>query len=83
MPKVKAAAVGILAFGSLIDHPGWEIEEVIIEQKTDVLTPFKVEFARASKTRAGAPTLVPVGIGGSRIRAHLLNSAPNRCVRSR
>src|SRR5262249_875250 len=66
------ATVGILAFGSLIDHPGWEIEEVIVERKTGVVTPFRVEFARASQRRAGAPTLVPVTTGGSPVRAHLL-----------
>jgi len=72
LPKVKAATVGILAFGSLIDHPGWEIKEVMVERKTDVLTPFRVEFARASQRRSGAPTLVPVRTCGSRIRAHVL-----------
>src|SRR5262249_32277735 len=72
MPEVKGATVGILAFGSLIGHPGKEIEEVIVERKTDVLTPFRIEYARASQGRAGAPTLVPVQTGGSRIRAHLL-----------
>jgi hypothetical protein len=70
MPEV--ARVGILAFGSLIGHPGKEIEEVIVERRTDVLTPFRIEFARASQSRAGAPTLVPVQTGGSHIRAHLL-----------
>jgi hypothetical protein len=68
----NAGAVGILAFGSLIDHPDWEIEEVIIERKTGILTPFRTEFARASQRRAGAPTLVPVMSGGSRIRAQVL-----------
>jgi hypothetical protein len=29
-----------------------------------ILTPFKVEYARSSRTRGGAPTLVPVDGGG-------------------
>jgi hypothetical protein len=55
------ARIGILAFGSLIRKPGDEIEavEVKSERKSGVLTPFKVEFARASRKRGSAPTLVP------------------------
>jgi hypothetical protein len=60
-------AVGILAFGSLIDRPGWEIDEGIIGRKAGVLTPFSVEFARKSVKRGGAPTLVPVEVSGSRV----------------
>jgi hypothetical protein len=43
--------VGILAFGSLIAKPDWEIEEAIIRRKTGVLTPFRVEFAVPISTR--------------------------------
>jgi cation transport regulator ChaC len=50
--------LGILAFGSLINHPGWEIEEAIIARKSGIRTPFGVEFARKSRKRAGAPTLL-------------------------
>jgi len=45
------AKLGILAFGSLIDDPGWEIEEAIIARKSGIRTPFAVEFARKSKKR--------------------------------
>ena len=50
--------VGILAFGSLIGDPGDEIAPHITTTIA-CKTPFKVEFARTSKSRAGAPTLVP------------------------
>ena len=52
--------IGILAFGSLITDPGWEIEEFTAEVIPGVETPFPVEYARRSTSRAGAPTLVPV-----------------------
>jgi hypothetical protein len=53
--------IGIVAFGSLIDDPGEEIEamEIRNERRQEVETPFAVEFARSSRGRAGAPTLVP------------------------
>src|SRR5262245_1570413 len=57
-------SVGILAFGSLIDEPGPEIEEATTSRITGIFTPFGVEFARSSVTRAGAPTLVPLPSGG-------------------
>lgn len=66
------SSVGILAFGSLIANPGWEIEEAIVGRKTGVLTPFSVEFARESGKHSGAPTLVPVTVGGSPVKAHIL-----------
>jgi hypothetical protein len=66
------ASVGILAYGSLIAKPGWEIEEAIVDLKTDVLTPFSVEFARKSVNRGGAPTLVPVAVGGSPVLGQIL-----------
>jgi len=50
--------LGILAFGSLIDDAGDEIRDKII-MRIKTTTPFGVEFARYSKTRGGAPTLVP------------------------
>ena len=56
--------IGILAYGSLITHPGPEIESVLDHVIPDVLTPFPVEYARRSRSRAGAPTLVPIPIGG-------------------
>lgn len=36
-----------------------------------ITTPFKVEFARQSQTRKGAPTLVPVEVGGARVPARI------------
>ena len=63
--------IGLLAYGSLITDPGWEIEKVRTDTVTDVLTPFPVEFARSSgKRRGGAPTLVPYQNGG-RVRAQV------------
>jgi hypothetical protein len=64
--------IGIIAFGSLITEPGQEIAAAIVRNVPDILTPFSVEFARSSRTRAGGPTLVPVETGGSPVRAHLL-----------
>jgi len=55
--------IGILAYGSLISHPGVEIERILDHVIPDVLTPFPVEYARRSRSRAGAPTLVPVPAG--------------------
>lgn len=50
--------IGILVYGSLIEDPGDEIKPLIIQRINDVATPFKIEFARTSKSRDGAPTLV-------------------------
>jgi hypothetical protein len=67
-------SLGILAFGSLIDDSGPEIEEVMVdnEDRKRVQTPFSVEFARSSAGRAYAPTLVPVTEGGSPVSAWIL-----------
>jgi hypothetical protein len=65
-------SLGILAFGSLIDNPGDEIDAALVGRKRNVLTPFGVEFARQSTKRGGAPTLVPVQRGGSPVRAQIL-----------
>ena len=65
-------SVGILAYGSLLANPGEEIESVKVEKKADVVTPFSVEFARTSRRRRGAPTLVPVPGDGSRVKASVL-----------
>ncbi len=67
------SSVGILAYGSLIDDPGEEIESLIARRiEEDVVTPFNVEFARKSSVRDGAPTLIPVDKGGTHIRAVIL-----------
>jgi hypothetical protein len=65
-------SVGILAFGSLIDSPGAEIEEAVVGRKLNVHTPFGVEFARSSTKREGAPTLVPLEKGGASVLAQIL-----------
>ena len=67
-----AAVLGILAFGSLIEDPGAEIEAVLVGRKPNVWTPFCVEFARGSIKRGGAPTLVPVERGGTPVLAQIL-----------
>ena len=69
-PLIKR--IGILAYGSLIKDPGKELEPLIRERISDVQTPFSVEFARSSRTRDGAPTLVPVEEGGDRVQATML-----------
>ena len=58
-----ASSVGILAYGSLIGDPGSEIGSKIVEV-IDCRTPFKVEFARKSRSRSNAPTLVQFDKGG-------------------
>lgn len=63
--------LGILAFGSLIHDPGAELAAATASRR-EVWTPFPVEFARSSGKRGGAPTLVPVSSGGSRVRAVVL-----------
>jgi hypothetical protein len=67
-----SAKIGILAFGSLIDSPGKEIEELMVGQMKNVRTPFCVEFARSSGGRSGAPTLVPMTQGGNPAPAWIL-----------
>ena len=62
--------VGILAYGSLIGDPGPEIEPHMI-RRIPCNTPFKVEFARASRTRTGGPSLIPHD-GGSHVAAQIL-----------
>jgi hypothetical protein len=61
--------IGVLAYGSLIADPGSELEAVIRSRKDRVLTPFAVEYARSSRGRKGAPTLVPVKQGGASVLA--------------
>jgi hypothetical protein len=66
------ASLGILAFGSLIDNPGAEIEAALVGRKLNIRTPFDVEFARSSNTRGGAPTLVRLEQGGTPVLAQIL-----------
>lgn len=64
--------VGILAYGSLIEEPGKEIEPLIRQRIERIETPFSIEFARSSSTRDGAPTVIPIENGGSRVLATIL-----------
>jgi len=67
--------IAILAYGSLIDDPGPELSQWIVDRRS-VETPFHVEYARASRKRGGAPTLIPVATGGSKVAAILLMLDP-------
>src|SRR5262245_56788001 len=67
---IMTDTIGILAYGSLIDEPGPEIEP-FIARRIACRTPVKVEFARASRTRKGGPTLVPYD-HGSQVAAQIL-----------
>jgi len=68
---------GILAYGSLLADPGEEIAAAT-EGRTRVTTPFPVEYARSSKRRAGAPTLVLVPEGcGAPVQAQILLIRPD------
>lgn len=70
--RTMTQSVGILAYGSLISDPGTEIEAATVRIIENVETPFCVEFARSSRSRDGAPTLIPVSIGGLRVNGHII-----------
>ncbi|MDH3287761.1 MAG: hypothetical protein OEP48_08590 [Betaproteobacteria bacterium] len=70
--KERIRRVGILAYGSLLEEPGPEIAPFIVENISGVETPFRIEFARSSPTRGGAPTVVPVESCGARVRGTIL-----------
>lgn len=74
-----SATVGLLAYGSLLSHPGEEIENALAYTIKKVKTPFGVEFARKSQGRGCAPTLVPVKRGGAAVtgRIYVLNVPPD------
>lgn len=64
--------LGILAYGSLLKNTGHELEPHIMT-RLPIETPFEIEYARSSRGRAGAPTLVPVPEGkGSKVNAQIL-----------
>ncbi|WP_345866480.1 hypothetical protein [Shewanella algae] len=64
--------IGILAYGSLIEDPGIELNPLILKRIQGVQTPFNIEFARTSSSRDGAPTVVPVENIGSPVSAVIL-----------
>jgi hypothetical protein len=76
-PQDSNYEIGILAFGSLIADPGAELAAAISRRIAEVPTPFKVELARSSTSRDGAPTLVPVTEGGAQVLATLLVLRPD------
>ena len=57
--------IGIFAYGSIIEECGDEIESFLKNRIENVETPFKIEFARSSKGREKAPTLVEYDKGSS------------------
>ncbi len=63
--------IGILAYGSLINEPGSEIAPLIIE-RISCVTPFNVEYARMSKSRDYAPTLIPIENEGAQVNGVIL-----------
>ena len=64
--------IGILAYGSLIEDPGIELEPLISEKIEGIETPFNIEFARSSSSRGGAPTVIPVESNGVSVKAVIL-----------
>ncbi|MBE2280807.1 MAG: hypothetical protein IAE91_10475 [Ignavibacteriaceae bacterium] len=63
--------IAILAYGSLIDNPGFEIQKQTVQIVKGVLTPFNVEYARKSISRNFAPTLTITNDTGSKVKASL------------
>jgi cation transport regulator ChaC len=61
--KWSANSIGIFGYGSLVSEPGAEIAANIIG-RIALSSPWPVEYARSSKRRAGAPTLVIHQSGG-------------------
>jgi hypothetical protein len=60
--QIPQNSVGILAYGSLIDEPGPEIEPYVIA-RIPCQTPFAVEYGRLSESRDYAPTVIPMKEG--------------------
>src|SRR6266545_3317363 len=69
------STIGILAYGSLIQDPGVEIQPLVTE-RIPTQTPFPVEYARLSGIRGGAPTVVPHS-SGKPVRAEILVLHPS------
>ncbi len=69
--------IGVLAYGSLINDPSEELDSATISRIENVKTPFKVEFARSSNSRNGAPTLIPVEDGGANVNATIFVLKPD------
>ena len=72
--------IGVIAYGSLITDPGRELKELEAERRFGIRTPFRVEYARTSEKRGGAPTLVPVIQGGAYVDAVLIVLRPRTSI---
>ncbi len=70
MTESNEDVIGILAYGSLIEDPGEQINQLLIK-RIDTVTPFRVEYARTSGTRGNAPTLIPFDLGAP-VKAQIL-----------
>lgn len=55
-------SIGVLAYGSLIQDSGVEIQP-LVERRLKTVTPFQVEYARLGQSRGGGPTVVPHSAG--------------------
>jgi len=71
---VPQRPVAVLAYGSLLYRPGPELALVIVRREP-CLTPFPVEYGRASARWGGGPVLVPHPAGGP-VMGALLHLAP-------
>ena len=58
----SAKQIGILAYGSLIQDPGVEVQPLVV-RRVKTVTPFPVEYARLSQSRGGGPTVLPHPVG--------------------
>ena len=65
-------SIGILAYGSLLSDRGKKLKPLVVDTIEHVTTPFRVEFARSSSSRDGAPTLIPVNSGGAHVQGAVL-----------
>lgn len=76
-PKIKPkndkrGKVGILLYGPMLDRVSDEIEAAVKKRIKKIRTPFNVELARKNESYGGAPGLVPVSSGGTKVNAELL-----------
>jgi len=70
--------LAILAYGSLINDPGVEIDPLTV-RRIPTQTPFPVEYARLSQSRGGGPTVVP-HTSGRPVRAEILVLQDGVCL---
>lgn len=76
MDDIQNNKLGILAYGSLVDEPGSELNAVIVD-RIPCDTPFNVEYARLSSGRSDAPTVIPITGEGKPVKAFILVLADN------